>query len=88
MRNRMEAEEVLAALIGKELAAGRRLFLGFDFPFGFPRGFAQALTGVPDPFRVWDWLEARIEDCPTANTRFELAGEINRRFGGAGPFWG
>ncbi len=86
-RNRVEAEAALVALIEAECAAGRRLFIGCDFPFGFPMGFAERLTGSTDPLAVWDWLEARIEDSPKANNRFDLAGEINARFPGVGPFW-
>ncbi|MGR3760487.1 molybdopterin guanine dinucleotide synthesis [Roseobacteraceae bacterium NS-SX3] len=87
LRNRSLAEAWLQELIEGELAAGRRLCLGFDFPFGYPAGFAAALAGAPDPLRLWDWFEARIEDSPNANNRFDLAGSINRRFGGHGPFW-
>ncbi|WP_368040024.1 molybdopterin-binding protein [Ruegeria atlantica] len=87
LRNRMIAEQWLHNLIADEIASGRRLCLGFDFPFGYPKGFARALTGSDDPLRLWDWFEARIEDSPKANNRFDLAGEINRRFGGKGPFW-
>ncbi|WP_297774072.1 gephyrin-like molybdotransferase Glp [uncultured Roseovarius sp.] len=89
LRNRICAEATLAALIEAERAAGRRLLIGFDFPFGFPNGFAQALTGLADPFAIWSWLAARIDDSPDANTRFEVAGRINRMLsGGKGPFWG
>ena len=76
------------ALIAQEQAAGRRLLIGFDFPFAYPRGFAQALIGQADPLALWDWLEARITDEKTANNRFDLAAEINRSLGGKGPFWG
>ncbi|WP_135502379.1 gephyrin-like molybdotransferase Glp [Roseovarius aestuariivivens] len=86
-RNRADAEAYLSKLIEKELSAGRRLFLGFDFPFGFPTGFAQGLAGKSDPFSVWDWLEARIEDSPRSNNRFDVAAEINAHFPGIGPFW-
>jgi molybdopterin molybdotransferase len=88
IRSRDEAEMVLTDLIEEELTAGRRLMLGFDFPFGYPAGFAGALTGRACPLAVWDWLEARIIDSPTQNNRFEVAGEVNRLFGGRGPFWG
>ena len=88
IRNRREAEAVLTNLIEEELTAGRRLMVGFDFPFGYPAGFAEALTGRACPFAVWDWLEARITDRPKQNNRFDVAGEVNRLFGGCGPFWG
>jgi molybdopterin molybdotransferase len=87
-RNRALVEDWLATRIEAELAAGRRLCVGFDFPFGYPKGFAKALTGQADPFAVWDWLEARIEDAPKANNRFDIAGQINAKFDGIGPFWG
>ncbi|MDA7428254.1 molybdopterin-binding protein [Primorskyibacter aestuariivivens] len=87
-RNRQVAEDLLAALIEEERAAGRRLLIGVDFPFGYPAGFAAALTGSDDPLGVWDWLEARIEDAPEANNRFDVAAGINRALGGEGPFWG
>ncbi|MHA6324892.1 molybdopterin-binding protein [Roseivivax sp. CAU 1753] len=86
-RSRAFAEERLAALIADETSAGRRLFLGVDFPFGYPEGFAEALTGRADPFALWAWFAARVQDGPRANSRFDLAGEINRKFGGQGPFW-
>ncbi len=88
LRNRIEAEAWIANLIQAELAARRRVLIGFDFPFGYPTGFAEALTGQVDPFGVWDWFEARIRDTPKANNRFDLAGEINLGLGdGIGPFW-
>jgi molybdopterin molybdotransferase len=87
LRNRVEAEAAITTLIDEHLRAGKRLFIGFDFPFAFPRGFAEALTGADDPVALWEWLDARLEDHPKANNRFDLAGEINARFPGIGPFW-
>ncbi|MEL6433254.1 MAG: gephyrin-like molybdotransferase Glp [Pseudomonadota bacterium] len=87
IRNRIEAEQVLSALIEQELNANRRLLIGFDFPFGFPAGFARELTGKDDPFAVWEWLEKHLEDAPKTNNRFDLAGQINALFPGIGPFW-
>ncbi len=87
-RNRQVAESWLAELIARETGAGRRLCIGFDFPFGYPAGFAAAVTGSDDPLNLWDWLEARIGDDPKSNNRFDLAGEINRKLGVNGPFWG
>lgn len=87
LRNRAEAEAALSALMAAEIAAGRRVLVGVDFPFGFPAGFAKGLTGCDNPFAVWDWLETVIEDRPGGNNRFDVAGEINGRFPGVGPFW-
>nr|WP_254655285.1 gephyrin-like molybdotransferase Glp [Roseobacter sp. GAI101] len=88
LRNRIDAETWIAALIDSEAQAGRRTLIGFDFPFGYPAGFAEAVTGDSDPFALWDWFEARIQDSPQANNRFDLAGELNLALGtGNGPFW-
>jgi molybdopterin molybdotransferase len=87
-RNRQEAERWLEAFLTAERAEGRRVLVGFDFPFGYPAGFAAALCGSFDPLDLWDWFEARIEDDPKANNRFDLAAEINLGLGsGQGPFW-
>ncbi|MDE4096841.1 molybdopterin guanine dinucleotide synthesis [Phaeobacter gallaeciensis] len=86
-RNRQLVEDWLCDQVELALSRDQRLCIGFDFPFGYPAGFGPALTGQSDPLALWDWFEARIEDSPRANNRFDLAGEINRRFGGQGPFW-
>ncbi len=88
LRNREKAEQWLQALIEAELTRGRRLCLGFDFPFGYPVGFAAAVTGRDDPLGLWTWFEHRIQDSPDSNNRFDVAGGINALFGGRGPFWG
>lgn len=88
LRNRGIAEDWLAATIAAECAQGRRVLAGFDFPFGYPSGFAAALTGRAAPLALWDWFEARVRDAPGANNRFDLAGAINARLPGTGPFWG
>jgi len=87
MRNRSRAEHWLGDRIAGALALGETLLIGFDFPFGYPAGFARALTGSDDQLTLWRWFADRIVDGPKANNRFDIAGEINRRFGGTGPFW-
>ena len=87
-RNRPLIETWLTDLVEAELTAGRRLLLGFDFAFGYPAGFARALTGRDDPLAVWHWYAERVEDAPKTNNRFDVAGQINARFEGIGPFWG
>lgn len=88
-RNRILAEETLTQRIETALTGGERLCIGFDFPFGYPEGFAAALTGQADPLAVWDWLGKQITDAPRENNRFDVAAGINLSLTqGQGPFWG
>ena len=71
------------------LAAGERLLIGFDFPFGYPAGVARKITGAPSALALWRWIAERLQDGPeNANNRFAVAAEINRLYPGTGPFWG
>lgn len=88
-RTRTAAGAYLEQVIATEIADGRRVLAGFDFPFGYPAGFASALTGRADALALWDWMAERVHDgAENANNRFALAAEINRTFSGTGPFWG
>ena len=88
-RTRHAAEAALTSLLETEAQTDRRVLAGFDFPFGYPQGFAQRLTGTPDARHVWNWLDTHLVDGPdNRSNRFALAATINARFGGAGPFWG
>ncbi|WP_298841808.1 gephyrin-like molybdotransferase Glp [uncultured Roseobacter sp.] len=87
LRNRQVAEDWIASFLREERDAGRRVFAGFDFPFGYPKGFCRALTGEDDPLGLWGWFEAHVEDAPDRNNRFDLAARINLAHGGKGPFW-
>ncbi len=88
-RTRAAAAAHLHARVARALAAGERVLIGADFPFGYPAGFARALTGRDGALALWDWLAAHVVDgADNANTRFALAAAINARFPGVGPFWG
>jgi molybdopterin-guanine dinucleotide biosynthesis protein B len=88
-RTRHTAEAFLTALVQRETAAGHRMLIGFDFPMGFPQGFAERLTGQASARAVHRWLAEAIQDAPdNANNRFAVAAGINERLGGGGPFWG
>jgi molybdopterin molybdotransferase len=87
LRNRTVAEAWLGELFAAELRLGRRVLAGFDFPFGYPAGFAARLTGRADPLAVWGWMADHLADAPNGNNRFDLAGRINGMFPGVGPFW-
>ena len=88
-RTRADAEAALVGVLDAEADAGRRVLAGFDFPLGYPAGFAAQLTGTPSARAVWDWLQDNLITGPdNRSNRFALAAGINTRFGGAGPFWG
>lgn len=87
-RNRQLAESALRNWLRDAQIQHHRTLVAFDFSLTYPRGFSKAVTGSDDPLAIWDWLEARIADSPTKNNRFEIAAQINRMFGGVGPFWG
>lgn len=77
---------------------GRRVFVGFDFAYGYPAGFAEAwgIDGAEPPWRlVWNELRRLIEDFEdNSNNRFQIAGRINSHCQGEppapnpGPYWG
>ncbi|NKX43056.1 molybdopterin guanine dinucleotide synthesis [Roseicyclus persicicus] len=88
-RTRAAAVAALEAAFDAALAEGRRVLAGFDFPFGYPRGFARAVTGRDDPLALWGWLaEAVADDDRNGNSRWEVAERLNGMFPGVGPFWG
>ncbi len=72
------------------LAAGDRILAGFDFPFGYPAGAANALAGDGDWRALWSWLFEVVDDADdNRSNRFAVANEANAEFdGGVGPFWG
>ncbi|MEM8792847.1 MAG: hypothetical protein AAGE80_14600 [Pseudomonadota bacterium] len=86
---RAEAVDILTHLIATEADTGHRTLVGFDFPFGYPAGFAARVTGKASALAFWDWLSDEIMDAPdNANNRFEIAEKLNMLFEGPGPFWG
>ncbi len=89
---RAAAEKLLAAILDDLKKRGERALVGFDFPLGFPRGFAAALNLAGDqPWAaVWTQIDKMVKDKPdNNNNRFGVGSEINRRLtGGPFPFWG
>jgi hypothetical protein len=76
--------ELLMGLV----ADGKRVLVGFDFPYGYPRGFADLVApGAGPPWRrIWDALVRLVRDDErNANNRFDVAAELNVD---GGPFWG
>ncbi len=88
-RTRHCALDRLTSLLADELDRGRRVLVGFDFPFGYPAGVAEQITREESAMALWDWLYNRINDAPdNANNRYEVATAINKLYKGCGPFWG
>jgi len=76
------------------LALGRRVFVGYDFAFGYPAGTVAALglhDTLPPWRRLWNELRDLIQDDEdNHNNRFEVANSLNGRIGSTlpGPLWG
>jgi len=89
---RHRAKSLLGELLSEATARGERVLLGFDFPFGYPAGFARRLgLNATPPWRaVWDEIAACLKDAENnKNDRFAVAAELNRRVSNrAFPFWG
>jgi len=83
-----EIRDILRGLARQE----KMVLAGFDFAYGYPAGFADALgvTDTPAWLGIWREFAVRIVDREdNGNNRFEVAGEFNRRVSGVGhPFWG
>lgn len=89
---RAEAKVRLEQLLTTAVEAGERMLVGFDFPFGYPDGFAQqlGLTRTPPWRAIWDAITAELkEDDKNGNNRFSVGAAFNQRISGeAFPFWG
>jgi hypothetical protein len=90
---RDEATRQLRTLLVDAAGRRERVLLGFDFPYGYPAGFAAALK-LPASNAPWRATWSRLCECThdgtsNANRRFHDAAELNRVIGSPpGPFWG
>lgn len=88
---RFEAEQRLVAILDDLKKRSERALVVFDFPLGFPRGFAAALKLPGEPWRAaWDQLDKLVKDKPNNdNNRFGVGSNLNLKLtGGPFPFWG
>lgn len=70
---------------------GLRTLVTVDASLGYPLGTAEwfGLDGPAPWWAMWAHVAGHLRDDDTnANDRFALAAGLNRRHGGAGPFWG
>src|SRR6267142_402283 len=62
-RTRHGARNLLGELLSQATVRGERVLLGFDFPFGYPAGFAARLGLKGTPWRVlWDEIAGLLHD--------------------------
>src|ERR1017187_2381758 len=71
---------------------GQTVLVGFDFPYGYPSGFASslALEETPHWQAVWREIAGKVVDRDdNSNNRFAVAAGFNARISRGGfPFWG
>ena len=88
---RADAVKMLDAIFAELRRKGERTLVGFDFPFGLPRGAVEAAKLKPaDWSGLWAFLAKDLVDKPTnLNNRFGVANKLNRLMTDkAAPFWG
>lgn len=93
MPTRDAAESRVASILRERAHLARRVLVGFDFPYGYPAGFARQLGALQDckPWlATWRRLANEIEDSDSnENNRFRVAALLNEALGlESGPFWG
>lgn len=87
---RRAAVKAIQELLEEQATNREKTLVGFDFPYGYPAGFAAALCLKGEPWRaVWTKLSSLIEDnANNESNRFETAGLLNNELGPAkGTFW-
>lgn len=89
---RDEALELVVSLLTKAVSEDKRLLVGFDFAYGYPKGTTSLLNlqGVSPWETMWRKLASEITDSPgNENNRFEVAADLNKQSSlSEGPFWG
>ena len=86
---RSDAMRQIDGILDAAGAKGLRVFVGFDFAFGYPEGLSKALGTHADWRDVWATIANEIEDADdNANNRFDAAATLNQMFDTDGPFWG
>ena len=89
---RHDAYRQLSGILHRYNSEHKRVLLGMDFSYGYPRGFAQELVAAEQPYwrGVWRYLYEHVQDAKdNANNRFTVAADINKKIsGGCAPFWG
>src|SRR5215471_16736860 len=82
---RHRANLLLGEILADAAPRGERVLIGFDFPFGYPAGFAARLGLCGPPWRaVWDEIARLVSDDErNRNNRFDVAARLNERVSGS-----
>ena len=78
--SRTEAIRLIRSVLLKEIASGHRVFVGFDFAYGYPVDFAaalQAATGMSD--KELPWPDPEYPIVATSTAQQVAANVANRR---------
>jgi hypothetical protein len=87
---RRQAEAKVCELLVRHVQSTRRVLVGFDFPYGYPANWNNALGRNPGNWdALWSLLAERITDNnQNLNNRCEVANSLNAAVAGSpGPFW-
>ncbi len=89
---RLEAMALIRKVVELSISSEKRLFMGFDFAFGFPAGAAARIGGRASWEAIWEKMaELIVDDEHNATNTYATAGQLNQTvFDGlsSGPFWG
>lgn len=87
---RFAARILIEQLLIDAVNRGLRVLVCFDFPYAYPKGYAEALGLPGTPWRaIWQELAQLIEDdSSNRNNRWGVASALNSRLEtNQGPFW-
>jgi precorrin-8X/cobalt-precorrin-8 methylmutase len=92
---RIEALESIREILRGNVAKRLVTLVGFDFPYGYPHGLAEAAAAPGRKERgawrsMWDLIASQLIDgIDNGNNRFDVAEDLNITLGkGPGPYWG
>lgn len=90
VRTRHEAIQSIEERMRYAVNSKQRLLVGFDFAFGYPAGFAKAVTDEANWRSIWNWLaEHVVDNSKNQSNRYKVAEKMNNIIGlETGPFWG
>ncbi len=87
---RRQAEAKVCDLLVRHVQSNRRVLVGFDFPYGYPANWNNAVgRNAGNWDALWSLLAERITDNnQNLNNRCEVANSLNAAVAGSpGPFW-